>query len=74
MGFVITVLAICIIVLYLLGNSNSSIASSRFDPSKSITERKHDELVTISNRHEKEKEKEKEKETEKEKEKEKEKE
>jgi hypothetical protein len=59
MGFVITVLAICIIVLYLLSNSDSSIASSRFDPSKSITERKHDELVTISNRHEKGKEKEK---------------
>jgi hypothetical protein len=58
MAFVITVLVICIIVLYLLSNSNSSIASSRFDPSKSITERKHDELVTISNRHEKEKEKE----------------
>jgi hypothetical protein len=58
MAFVITVLVICIIVLYLLSNSNSSIVSSRFDPSKSITERKHDELVTISNRHEKEKEKE----------------
>ena len=58
MAFVITVLVICIIVLYLLSNSNSSIASSRFDPSKSITERKHDELVTISNRHEKGKEKE----------------
>jgi len=64
MGFVITVLAICIIVLYLLSNSSSSIASSRFDPSKSITERKHDELVTISNRYEKGKEKEKERENE----------
>lgn len=58
MGFAITVLVICIIVLYLLGNSSSSIASSRFDPSKTITttQRKHEELVTVSNRHEKEKE------------------
>ena len=64
MGFAITVLAICIIVLYFLSNSSSSIASSKFDPSKTITitQRKHEELVTVSNRHEKEKQKEKEKE------------
>lgn len=58
MGFAITVLVICIIVLYLLGNSSSSTDTSRFDPSKTITitQRKHEELVTVSNRHEKEKE------------------